>query len=63
MVYVVYIDFLKIFNSVIFWYVYMFLWLWKYFEVYFGNGNVIYVFNYFWFFDFKVFYRDVNKIN
>lgn len=47
MVYVVYIDFLKIFNSVIFWYVYMFLWLWKYFEVYFGNGNVIYVFNYF----------------
>lgn len=45
MAHVVYIDFLKILNSVIFWHVYTFLWLWKHFEVHLGNGNVIYALN------------------
>lgn len=47
MAHVVYIDFLKILNSVIFWHVYTFLWLWKHFEVHLGNGNVIYALNHF----------------
>lgn len=47
MAHVVYIDFLKILNSVIFWHVYSFLWLWKHFEVHLGNGNVIYALNHF----------------
>lgn len=63
MAHVVYIDFLKILNSVIFWHVYTFLWLWKHFEVHLGNGNVIYALNHFLFLDSKVFYRDANKTN
>lgn len=47
MAHVVYIDFLKILNSVIFWHVYTFLWLWKHFEVHLGNGKVIYALNHF----------------
>lgn len=47
MAHVVYIDFLKILNSVIFWHVYTFLWLWKHLEVHLGNGNVIYALNHF----------------
>lgn len=47
MAHVVYIDFLKILNSVIFWHVYTFLWLWQHFEVHPGNGNVIYALNHF----------------